>query len=115
MMTDDHLPFYSTIYNIAVVNMVLSKYKMYLSMLVLQLNGFSSQIISQTSNEACSSNFDISHLQQMQPDIQIQRGPDGRPNGEAYITFGSRSEAERAIVERNRKLLQNRLVELHMA
>ena len=51
----------------------------------------------------------------MQPDIQIQRGPDGRPSGEAYITFGSRGEAERAIVERNRKLLQSRLVELHMA
>ncbi len=52
---------------------------------------------------------------QVPPDIQLQRGPDGRANGEAYITFASRNEAERAITERNRKLLGNRFIELHMA
>lgn len=51
----------------------------------------------------------------MTPDIQVQRGPDGRPSGEAYVTFGSRAEAERAITERNRKIIGNRYVELHMA
>lgn len=54
-------------------------------------------------------------IHQVVPDVQVQRGPDGRPNGEAFITFGSRSEAERAITERNRKLVGNRFVELHMA
>lgn len=52
---------------------------------------------------------------QMPPDIQLQRGLDGRPNGEAFVTFGSRVEAERAITERNRKVVGNRFVELHMA
>ena len=51
----------------------------------------------------------------MAPDVQLQRGPDGRGTGEAYITFGSRAEAERAITERNRKVVGNRFVELHMA
>ena len=51
----------------------------------------------------------------MPPDIQMLKGADGRPTGEAYITFGSRAEAERAILERNRKLLGARYVEMHMA
>ena len=54
-------------------------------------------------------------LFQITPDIQVQRGPDGRPNGEAFVTFGSRQEAERAVTERNRKLLQNRFVDMHIA
>ena len=33
----------------------------------------------------------------MPPDVQLLKGPDGRPAGEAYITFGSRVEAERAV------------------
>ena len=52
---------------------------------------------------------------QMQPDVQIQRGPDGRATGEAYVTFATRAEAERAITERNRKPVGGRFVEMHMA
>ena len=51
----------------------------------------------------------------MQPDVQVQRGADGRFTGEAYVTFGSRAEAERAITERNRKLIGNRFIEMYMA
>ena len=51
----------------------------------------------------------------MPPDVQLLKGPDGRPAGEAYITFGSRVEAERAVTERNRKMIGNRFVEMHMA
>jgi epithelial splicing regulatory protein 1/2 len=51
----------------------------------------------------------------MTPDIQIQHGPNGRPSGEAYVTFATRTEAERAVTERNRKLFGNRLVDIHMA
>jgi epithelial splicing regulatory protein 1/2 len=51
----------------------------------------------------------------MQPDVQLQRGSDGRATGEAYVTFASRSEAERAITERNRKVVGNRFVEMFMA
>ncbi|ELT87306.1 hypothetical protein CAPTEDRAFT_189098 [Capitella teleta] len=54
-------------------------------------------------------------IYEMQPDVQVQRGSDGRLTGEAYITFGSRSEAERAITERNRKVIGNRFVEMFMA
>ena len=52
---------------------------------------------------------------QMPPDVQLLKGPDGRPAGEAYITFGSRVEAERAVTERNRKMIGNRFVEMNMA
>lgn len=52
--------------------------------------------------------------EQIQPDVQLQRGADGKPTGEAYVTFGSRAEAERAVVERNRKPFGNRFVELRM-
>ena len=51
----------------------------------------------------------------MTPDVQIQRTPDGRSTGEVYVTFGSRAEAERAVTERNRKVMLNRFIELHMA
>lgn len=34
--------------------------------------------------------------------IQLQRNGDGRPNGEALVTFPSRADAERAIQEKNR-------------
>ncbi|XP_013391159.1 epithelial splicing regulatory protein 2 isoform X2 [Lingula anatina] len=47
--------------------------------------------------------------------IQIQRNTDGRPNGDALVTFVSRNEAERAITERNRKIIGNRYIELFMA
>lgn len=50
-----------------------------------------------------------------QPDVQLQRTADGRLTGDAFVTFGSRAEAERAVTERNRKLVGNRLVEVHMA
>ena len=38
----------------------------------------------------------------MQPEIEIIRTADGRHVGEAIVTFGTRNEAERAIIERNR-------------
>ncbi|GAB1600064.1 epithelial splicing regulatory protein 1-like isoform X4 [Argonauta hians] len=47
--------------------------------------------------------------------IQIQQSTDGRPNGDALVTFSSRCEAERAITERNRNSIGNRFVELFMA
>jgi len=40
---------------------------------------------------------------------------EGKPNGDALITFSSRFEAERAIVEKNRRHLGNRFIELFMA
>ena len=49
------------------------------------------------------------------PDIQIVVGPDGKPAGEVRVTFGSRPEAERAIIECNQKMIGNRCIELHMA
>ena len=49
------------------------------------------------------------------PDIQIVMGPDGKPAGEVRVTFGSRPEAERAIIECNQKAIGNRCIELHMA
>ncbi|KAG0430033.1 hypothetical protein HPB47_023058 [Ixodes persulcatus] len=47
--------------------------------------------------------------------IQIQRNTDGRPNGEAVVTFPTRAEAERAIQEKNRQNIGNRYIELFMA
>lgn len=47
--------------------------------------------------------------------IQIQRNTDGRPNGEAVVTFPSRAEAERAIQEKNRQNIGSRYIELFMA
>jgi len=47
--------------------------------------------------------------------IQIQRNGDGRPSGEAVVTFPSRAEAERAIQEKNRQNIGNRYIELFMA
>jgi hypothetical protein len=52
---------------------------------------------------------------QITPDIQIPHGIDGRPTGEAYITFASRIEAERAVAERMRKPFGNRYVEMLIA
>ncbi len=49
------------------------------------------------------------------PDIQIQMTPDGKPLGEVRVTFGTRHEAERAIMECNQKMIANRPIELHMA
>ncbi|XP_025115002.1 epithelial splicing regulatory protein 1-like isoform X3 [Pomacea canaliculata] len=47
--------------------------------------------------------------------VQLQRNTEGKLNGDALITFLSRGEAERAIVERNRRHLGNRFIELFMA
>ncbi|GFR79852.1 epithelial splicing regulatory protein 1/2, partial [Elysia marginata] len=47
--------------------------------------------------------------------ISIQTNLEGKPNGDALISFSSRLEAERAIVEKNRRHLGNRFVELFMA
>ena len=49
------------------------------------------------------------------PDIKIVTSGDGKPAGEVRVTFGSRAEAERAILECNQKMIGNRRVELHMA
>ncbi|KAF4525519.1 hypothetical protein B566_EDAN014905, partial [Ephemera danica] len=46
--------------------------------------------------------------------IQMPRGGDGRPTGEALITFPSRADAERAIHEKNRQNMGNRYIELFM-
>ena len=55
-------------------------------------------------------------LLQVGPDtISIQTNLEGKPNGDALISFSSRLEAERAIVEKNRRHLGNRFVELFMA
>lgn len=47
--------------------------------------------------------------------VQIQQNNDGRPNGDALVTFASRCEAERAITERNRHNIGSRYIELFMA
>lgn len=47
--------------------------------------------------------------------IQLQRNGDGRPSGEAVVSFPSRAEAERAIQEKNRQNIGNRYIELFMA
>ncbi|BFZ19205.1 hypothetical protein BsWGS_22244 [Bradybaena similaris] len=47
--------------------------------------------------------------------VTIQTNLEGKPNGDALITFSSRLEAERAIVERSRRHLGNRFIELFMA
>ncbi|XP_064466470.1 epithelial splicing regulatory protein 2-like isoform X2 [Ornithodoros turicata] len=47
--------------------------------------------------------------------IQIQRNTDGRPNGEAVVTFPTRADAERAIQEKNRQNIGSRYIELFMA
>lgn len=47
--------------------------------------------------------------------LQMQRNGDGRPNGEAMVTFPSRAEAERALQEKNRQNIGNRYIELFMA
>jgi hypothetical protein len=47
--------------------------------------------------------------------IQIQRGLDGRPTGDIWISFLNRSEAERAIIEKNHQMIGNRLIEIYLA
>jgi RNA recognition motif-containing protein len=47
--------------------------------------------------------------------IQIAMGGDGRPNGEAYCTFVSPEEAQRAIYMKNRQHIGNRYVEIFPA
>jgi len=48
------------------------------------------------------------------PDIQFVQGADGRPSGDAYVTFATRVEAERVLAECSRKLLGNRIIDMHM-
>ncbi|XP_046354450.1 epithelial splicing regulatory protein 1-like isoform X1 [Haliotis cracherodii] len=53
---------------------------------------------------------------EVSPDtVQLQHSADGKPNGDALITFSSRAEGERAIIEKNRRHLGNRFIELFMA
>ena len=47
--------------------------------------------------------------------VQLGMNPDGRQSGEAWATFGSPEEAQRAIFERNRQHLGNRYVEIFPA
>ncbi|KAL8593028.1 hypothetical protein ACOMHN_017958 [Nucella lapillus] len=47
--------------------------------------------------------------------VQLQTGVDGELTGDAVVTFTSRGEAERAIVERNSRPLGHRFIELFMA
>ena len=47
--------------------------------------------------------------------IQMALGPDGRPNGEAWCTFVSAEEAQRAIAMKNRQHIGNRYVEIFPA
>ena len=47
--------------------------------------------------------------------VQLQTNAEGKPNGDAVVTFATRAEAERAIIERNRRHLGNRFIELFMA
>ncbi|PAA73470.1 hypothetical protein BOX15_Mlig034309g1 [Macrostomum lignano] len=49
------------------------------------------------------------------PDIKIAIGPDGLPSGEAFVSFSSRHEAERAVNECNRQQVRQHCVELMMA
>lgn len=60
-------------------------------------------------------NILLSSLFQVTPEsIQVQITPDGRPSGDALITFLSRGEAERAIAQRNKHTIGNRIIELFM-
>lgn len=54
-------------------------------------------------------------LFQMLPDVKIGLTHDNTPSGEAYITFHTRMEAERAVTEISRKILRNHCVELMLA
>lgn len=47
--------------------------------------------------------------------IHVQYTPEGLPSGDVVITFVSRGEAERAVAEKNRQVVGNRMVELFMA
>ncbi|VDP22659.1 unnamed protein product [Soboliphyme baturini] len=46
--------------------------------------------------------------------VQIQRNANGQPTGDALVLFSCRSEAERAVLEKNHHLLGNRPVELYL-
>lgn len=51
---------------------------------------------------------------EMTPDVQMQRCADGRFNGEAQVTFSSRSEAERAVHERQKTMFGNQFVDIQI-
>jgi RNA recognition motif-containing protein len=44
--------------------------------------------------------------------VQIGMTSDGRSSGEAWVSFGSSEEAQRAIIEKNRQHLGSRYVEI---
>lgn len=46
------------------------------------------------------------------PEVQFQRGPDGRPTGDVIVTFLSPTEADRAVSDKNRKIWANRVIEV---
>ncbi|OWF42033.1 epithelial splicing regulatory protein 1-like isoform X1 [Mizuhopecten yessoensis] len=46
--------------------------------------------------------------------IQLQALPDGRPNGEAVVTFVTRGEAERAIIQLNKNTIGNCVIDLFL-
>ncbi|KAF0292793.1 RNA-binding protein fusilli [Amphibalanus amphitrite] len=47
--------------------------------------------------------------------IQLQQNAEGQPSGEAMVSFASRTEAERAILEKNKQHIGTRYIELFMA
>jgi len=47
--------------------------------------------------------------------IQMQQNAEGQPSGEAMVSFTSRAEAERAILEKNKQHIGTRYIELFMA
>ncbi|XP_077542465.1 epithelial splicing regulatory protein 2-like [Haemaphysalis longicornis] len=47
--------------------------------------------------------------------VHMRRKPNGRPSGEAIVTFPTRLEAERAVKQRNLRKMGNRYIELFIA
>ena len=47
--------------------------------------------------------------------VQLGTNSDGRSSGEAWVTFGSPEESQRAIFEKNRQHLGSRYVEIFPA
>ena len=56
----------------------------------------------------------FSYLQVTPDSIQVQYTHEGVPSGDVVVLFLSRAEAERAISEKNRQLIGNRLIELFL-
>ena len=64
------------------------------------------------TSECCV--FFFANLQLSPECIQINHNNDGRPSGEALVAFQNRTEAERAIAEKNRHNIGARYIELFM-